>query len=376
MLIRVRSNVGVWRVDGLDDVTATVADVQRGIEASRPHVVYQTPFSRDPACHVPLEEHRPLSEQGFGHGAMIHCRVDPSSCAEAGISSSSSQDQPSSLSSASMRKVIGKDGTIKMVHAVTADEKKGFRKGMMPLRDMKMSWTLNDFIELDSQYEFKIKRQEETTCKGVSLDTQSVADFQSYLRRFNFTRQRCGYLYGTFDEGNKAIVEAIYEPPQEADPESPEGFVLLDDPKEETVEQLAHLLGLRKVGWIIGHPPREKGFVLSAAEIIMAAELQLEAAGGITETPFVTVKVTLGDDGNAAVEAFQVSLQCMTMVAEEALEISPNPGFCAVHDTFTAIQEGKESKTIENNFFLTVVPIVQHTSELLVSQFQIGRAHV
>merc|ERR1712232_1191074 len=27
------------------------------------------------------------------------------------------------------------------------------------------------------------------------------------------------------------------------------------------------------------------------------------------------------------------------------------------------------SKTIDNNFFLTVVPIVQHTSEVLVSQF-------
>jgi nuclear protein localization family protein 4 len=101
----------------------------------------------------------------------------------------------------------------------------------------------------------------------------------------------------------------------------------------------------------------------------MAAELQLEAAGGIEETPFATVTVTVGDDGNVSVEAFQVSLQCMTMVAEEALEISPNPGFCAVNDTFTAIQEGKASKTVENNFFLTVVPIVQHSSELLVCQF-------
>ncbi len=370
MLIRVRSNVGVWRVDGLDEATATVHELQQGIEASRPHVVYQAPFSRDPACQIHLDPSKPLYEQGFGHGAMIHCRVDPSTCVEA--ASNASQDQPS-LSSTStlsnMRRVIGKDGTIQMVHAVTADKKNGFRKGMMPLRDMKMSWTLNDFIELDSQYEFKIKRQEETTCKGASLDTESVADFQSYMRRFNFTRQRCAYLYGTFTEENKVVVEAMYEPPQEADPDAAEGFVLLDDPKEETVEQLAQLLGLRKVGWIIGHPPRETGFVLSAAEIIMAAEFQLEAAGGIAETPFVTVKVTLGDDGNAAVEAFQVSQQCMAMVAEEALEVSPNPGFCAVHDTFTAIQEGRESKTIENNFFLTVVPIVQHTSELLVSQF-------
>ncbi|KAI2506559.1 NPL4 family [Fragilaria crotonensis] len=118
MLIRVRSNVGVWRVDGLDEATATVFDVQQGIEASRPHVVYETPFSRDPACQIHLDPSRPLYEQGFGHGAMIHCRVDPSTCVEA---ASNAQDQPSS--SSNMRRVIGKDGTIKMVHAVTADEK-------------------------------------------------------------------------------------------------------------------------------------------------------------------------------------------------------------------------------------------------------------
>jgi nuclear protein localization family protein 4 len=196
-----------------------------------------------------------------------------------------------------------------------------------------------------------------------------VADFQAYLRRFNFSRSRCGYLYGKFLEDNTAQVEAIYEPPQEADPEAAEGFVLLEDPLEEKVEQLAQLLGLRKVGWIFGHPPREQGFVMNAAEIIMAAELQLEAAGGIEETPFVTVKVTVGDDGNASVEAFQVSKQCMEMVAEEALEVGPNPGFCIVNPTFTAIQEGKESKTVENNFFLTLVPIVQHNSETFVTKF-------
>lgn len=360
MLIRVRSNVGVWRVDGLDENTATVSDVISTIASTRPNVEYQTPLSLDPPCKNSLDDAKLLTELGLRHGSMIHCRVDPETCSEATADNNNST---------SMRKIIGKDGSIRMVHAEGADDKNGFRKGMLPLRDMKMQWTLNDFIALDSQYEFKIKRQEEAISKGVSLDTQSVADFQSYMRRFNFSRQRCGYLYGTFSEDNKVQVEAIYEPPQEADPDAAEGFVLLDDPKEDTVEQLAQLLGLRKVGLLIGHPPREDGFVLSAAEIIMAAELQLEAAGGIEETPFVTVKVTVADDGNVAVEAFQMSQQCMAMVAEEALEIGPNPGFCVVNDTFTAIQEGKASKTVENNFFLAVVPIVQHTSEMLVSQF-------
>jgi nuclear protein localization family protein 4 len=58
----------------------------------------------------------------------------------------------------------------------------------------------------------------------------------------------------------------------------------------------------------------------------------------------------------------------MGMVAEEALQAGPNPGFCYIKDTFTAIQEGKPSKTVETIFFLTVVPIEQHNSDLLVQQ--------
>ncbi len=57
------------------------------------------------------------------------------------------------------------------------------------------------------------------------------------------------------------------------------------------MEQLAELMGMRRVGWIVSHPPREKGFFLSAAEVIAAAELQLESAGGIGDTPLVTMTV-------------------------------------------------------------------------------------
>lgn len=63
---------------------------------------------------------------------------------------------------------------------------------------------------------------------------------------------------------------------------------------------------MRRVGWIFAHPPREKGFFFSAAEIITAAEFQLECAEGVAETPFVTVKVTLNEENNVFVEGFQV----------------------------------------------------------------------
>lgn len=383
MIIRIRTNVGIWRVpiDDKSATTATIQDIQTAVAATRPQVVYETSLCFDPACRQPLDETLPLVQQQITHGSMIHCRVDPSTCVDiTGPPSTSDQEgggalattatEPSSTSSSLMKRVIDKDGTIRLVptNEAATTEDRGFRKGMMALRDIKMAWTLNEFVAMDAQFEFKIKRQEEAICKGVSLDIPSISNFQAHLQRFQFQRKRIGFLYGTFEENNtKVRVEAIYEPPQQPDPNAAEGFEQLEDPLEVTVEQMAQLCGLRKVGWIFGHAPRES--VLTSAEIIMAAELQLEAAGGVEETPFVTVKVTAAADGTVSVEAFQVSQQCMAMVAEEALEIGPNPSTCQVNETFTAIQEGKASKTVENSFFLTVVPIVQHTSELFVAQF-------
>lgn len=385
MILRVRSNVGVWRVENLEP-TSTGQDILNGIAKTRPEVHYEKPLSRDQACQQALDLHATLASQGLDHGSVVYCRVDPASCADAAVAaggvptaaagSSEDVNNASSSTTSNMKRVIDKDGSIKLVPSSevrSAGEDRGFRRGMMPLRDMKMAWTLNEFMAMDAQFTFKIQRQEQAICKQVSLDSDSANGFQSYLQRFQFARKRFAFLYGKYQETesgeNKTVVEAIYEPPQEPDPDAAEGFEQLEDPMEEKVEAIAKMLGLEKVGWIFGHPPREPGFVLSAAEVIMAAELQLEAAGGVEETPFVTVKVTQGQDGNVSVEAFQVSQQCMAMVAEEALEIGPKPGFCVVNETFTAIQEGKESKTVENNFFLTVVPIVQHTSEIFVSQF-------
>jgi len=350
-------------------------------------------------------------------GLMIYCKVDASTCAENTVGNTKSNNTSSTTSggdelpssSANTKRIIDKDGCIKLIH--TTDESNpnkadlGFRKGLMPLRDIKKSWTLNEFTQMDDKFNFKIKRQEKSFVgvDGLHLESGAVESFQNYLRRFQFRQQRFGYLYGRFVEeedetkedeeedrshirqgwgarmpkneeskikkNKKVIVEAIYEPPQEADADAAEGFVILDDDQEENVEQMASLLGLQKVGWIVGQPPRETGFQFSAAEVIMAAELQLECAQGVEETPFVTVRCTVGDEGQVIVEAFQVSLQCMEMVAEEALDIGPNPGFCYVNETFTAIQEGKPSPTVENNFFLTLVPIHGYQSDMFVTQF-------
>mmetsp|Transcript_10095 Transcript_10095/g.16654 ORF Transcript_10095/g.16654 Transcript_10095/m.16654 type:complete len:508 (-) Transcript_10095:12-1535(-) len=421
MIIRVRTNIGIWRVTIASPpssiTTQTILDT---IAQTRPHVVYESPLSLDPKCSEPIDTSRPLCEQRgvqMRDGLMIYCKVDASTCAENTVGNTKSNNTSTTTSggdelpssSANTKRIIDKDGCIKLIH--TTDESNpnkadlGFRKGLMPLRDIKKSWTLNEFTQMDDKFNFKIKRQEKSFVgvDGLHLESGAVESFQNYLRRFQFRQQRFGYLYGRFVEeedetkedeeedrshirqgwgarmpkneeskikkNKKVIVEAIYEPPQEADADAAEGFVILDDDQEENVEQMASLLGLQKVGWIVGQPPRETGFQFSAAEVIMAAELQLECAQGVEETPFVTVRCTVGDEGQVIVEAFQVSLQCMEMVAEEALDIGPNPGFCYVNETFTAIQEGKPSPTVENNFFLTLVPIHGYQSDMFVTQF-------
>lgn len=406
MLIRVRTNVGVWRIDDLDASSAHAKDVVEGIRTVRPNVVFEKPLSLDPGCGNPVDEGRSLQAQNLSHGAMIHCRVDPTSCVEASASGTTTADsehkESSALASSShVKRVIAKDGSIKLVREDSLQSANGFRKGMLSLRDMKMHWTLNEFMEMDDQFTFKIQRQKESWIEvkgGLSVERSAAMDFQQLMSSFDFKRQRFGFLYGTdattsgnegddkhksdleklddnnnidHDQRSKVKVECIYEPPQEVDPDCPDGFILLEDPKEERVENLAKLLGLKKVGWIYGHPPREKGFVMSAAELIMAAEFQLEAADGVKPTPFVTVKVTRDEQNNTSnFEAFQVSLQCMEMVSEEALQPHPtDPKISLVNETFTAVVEAKNTPTVTNDFFLTLVPIVQHVSDTFVYQF-------
>lgn len=143
----------------------------------------------------------------------------------------------------------------------------------------------------------------------------------------------------------------------------------------------------RQVGWIFAHPPREKGFVFSGLEVLTAAAEQLEAANGVAETPFVTIRVSLeqpegkeeGEDGGEAAagvpemvthfDAFQVSKQCMQMAAEGALELGPEPGSLAVNETFTAIVEGKGAKRVDTNFFLMNVPIGTCETTTFVNKF-------
>ncbi len=95
---------------------------------------------------------------------MIYCMVDPSTTVDVSSNqnsapttetaqnsregslptqTSSSNAAVAATTSKTMRRVIDKDGTIKLVptNDTSSTGDKGFRKGMLALRDMKMHWT-------------------------------------------------------------------------------------------------------------------------------------------------------------------------------------------------------------------------------------------
>ncbi|CAK4072898.1 unnamed protein product [Aphanomyces euteiches] len=344
MLIRLRSKAGTWRVP---DVTgnSTILDIKKWVENEHAISVGRQQISLDPKNAANgLSDGTTLRSIQVGHGDMLYLDFDGEAISTGGT----------------VHRKINADGTLTHATYDSRLGKTGFRPGMKALRDMKMHWTLGEFMEMDSQFEFKLKAQKKAHCDAVRLDAASCNGFQSYLRQFAFQQCRCGWLYGTISEST-VTVECIYEPPQEG---NLYGFEVFDDPYADKADAVAAALGWTKVGWIFSHPPREEAdFHFSSREVLLAAQLQCDAGGG--SSPFVSVKVTVDANGQASFEAFQVSDQCMEMFSAGALlTLDENPKVCCVHETFTAMVEMKTAKEVDNNFFLCVVPVQTYESPL------------
>mmetsp|Transcript_39679 Transcript_39679/g.40440 ORF Transcript_39679/g.40440 Transcript_39679/m.40440 type:complete len:258 (+) Transcript_39679:88-861(+) len=248
--LRVRTQVGTWR---LKDVSPneTIRQLRQRIEKEHKTILVETPISLDPSGERPLDETDTVCRLGLSNGDFLHCQVDETKSGSVHEATRSG-------------KLITKDGNIVAQEYTSQSKQKGFREGMMALGDIKRHWTLDDYLRLDENFVYKLKRQDESVCKKVSLDTAALQDFQQYMWNFNFRRMRVGYLYGSFLPHNEVRVECIYEPPQITTDTS---FELLEDPQESRVEVLSSLLNLQRVGWIFVHPPREEGFFMSAAEV-------------------------------------------------------------------------------------------------------------
>ncbi|KAI5727559.1 hypothetical protein M8J77_003742 [Diaphorina citri] len=186
-----------------------------------------------------------------------------------------------------------------------------------------------------------LNRQVYRHVDNVEFENRTLVErFLEYWRVTG--HQRLGLLYGKYQLhpdvplGIKAVVAAIYEPPQDS---SRDKIKLLPDPKAEVVEEIASSLGLTQVGWIftdlvaedlqlgtVRHTRNIDSHFLSAHECIMAGHLQnlhpnpcRFAPSGYFGSKFVTICVTGDKDNQVHMEGYQVSNQCMALVRDGCL---------------------------------------------------------
>lgn len=161
--------------------------------------------------------------------------------------------------------------------------------------------------------------------------------------------QRFAWLYGRYERydvvplGIKAVVCAMYEPPQDG---SIDGFHLLEeDPFCAQVEAGAGLAGLERVGMMytdlhddgsargkVQNHRNAETFFLSSAECIFIAGQQQRhpspcrhAPSGQYGSKFVTVVLSGDEQHDVGLFAYQVSLACTAMVEADLVAATTEP---------------------------------------------------
>jgi nuclear protein localization family protein 4 len=175
MIVRVRTQLGTWRLQNVKG-TDTIGSLRDRLEEEHKTDLCGRPLTRDPGGSEPIADHMTVSTAKIGHGDIIFALVD--------------EELTGVHEQAKAKRSITKEGNIVALDYISAAAQSGFRPGMLPLRSMKMQWTLNEFVSLDEQFTYKMKRQDEAECKIVSIDNAAIAGFVKYMADFDFRRMR------------------------------------------------------------------------------------------------------------------------------------------------------------------------------------------
>ncbi|KAJ3006108.1 nuclear protein localization protein 4, partial [Thoreauomyces humboldtii] len=198
-----------------------------------------------------------------------------------------------------------------------------------------------------------LQRQNFRMVDHIEFETAGmIENFLKYWRSTGI--QRFGYLYGRYEPysevplGVKAVVSAIYEPPQDGSYDGLQLAIPNDD--EGAVDKMANQLDLVKVGMIytdltddgtgkgtVLYKRHGDSYFLSSAECIFAAEAQHKypvatkwSATGKFGSRFVTCVMSGTAEGGIDISSFQVSNTAMAMTRDDVIEASVEPSLMRV----------------------------------------------
>ncbi|EPY35569.1 nuclear protein localization protein 4 [Strigomonas culicis] len=141
----------------------------------------------------------------------------------------------------------------------------------------------------------------------VRADAESLNIFQTFVQQMDGKVNRYGILYGLYKAEEKIIeAHAVYEPEQIGNEYA---FLEQKDPFLDTVDAVAAGLGLRRVGVVCTHPPRDNDvMLLNSRELLLCAREQ-SCFGD--ECVLLTIAKNDKEGGVLECQAWQASPQCV-----------------------------------------------------------------